>query len=91
MIRKLFAFLALLTGLVALSGTASVSFAQSSSPCNTGVSASAECPDAGEQAKTKVRSGKPARGPDSAKPQRKVPTPPSLRMPVLMGIDRAYE
>ena len=71
MTRQLIAFLALLTGLAAFSGTTSVSYAMSAS--------------------SRRGPGKPSDSAKNPKAKRRTPTPITLRMPVLMGIDRAYE
>jgi hypothetical protein len=91
MTRRLLAFLALLSGLAALSGAATVSYAHATSPCDASVSASADEVAGVEH----VRTGKQAEAAaskdqsDSATLRRELPQ--TLRRPVLMGIDRAYE
>ncbi|QFT77678.1 hypothetical protein [Erythrobacter sp. THAF29] len=91
MTRKFFAFLALLSGLVALSGAATASYAHNSSQCPSSVSASTERVEASKPAHTKRPPGKvSARTEDKDRKARTKP-PRSLRMPVLMGIERAYE
>ncbi|MFL0356829.1 hypothetical protein ACI5KX_10160 [Erythrobacter sp. GH1-10] len=91
MTRQLIAFLALLTGLAAFSGTTSVSYAMSASSCDASVSASAEKPASSEREQARRGPGKPSDSAKNPKAKRRTPTPISLRMPVLMGIDRAYE
>lgn len=91
MTRRLIAFLALLSGLVALSGTASVSYAMNAASCDASVSACADKPSPQEE--EQAQRG-PPRTPENAKApkgKRRTKTPDSLRLPVLMGIDRAYE
>jgi len=90
MTRHFLAFLALLSGLAALSGPAHAS-AHPLSPCNVGASAEA----------TENRphlAAKPADAPDKAarrcRETRRTlaqPRPRVLRMPVLMGVERALE
>ncbi|MDA9918608.1 hypothetical protein N9D37_01835 [Erythrobacter sp.] len=91
MTRKLFAFLAMLSGLAALGGTATASYAHTSSACNASVSASADNAAIDRRTQSEADPGKiSARKKDAAKTLR-TPRPQSLHVPVLMGIDRAYE
>nr|WP_298927356.1 hypothetical protein [uncultured Erythrobacter sp.] len=91
MTRKLFAFLAMLSGLAALGGTATASYAHTTSACNASVSASAENVGVDRRAQSKATPTKAAARKKGAKKKAPTPRPQSLRMPVLMGIDRAYE
>ncbi len=91
MTRKLFALLALLTGLAALSGPANASVLDNI-PCDIGV-ASDYADDQGGLPET-VRKQRFAKAlvccPTSTAPRSK-PEARYLRLPVLMGIERAFE
>ncbi|TRD10023.1 hypothetical protein FGU71_13590 [Erythrobacter insulae] len=91
MTRKLFAFLALLSGLAALGGTATASYAHTSSACNASVMASAENAASDRHIQSDASPGIASVGKKDAAENTRLPRPQSLRMPVLMGIDRAYE
>jgi len=91
MTRHFFALLALLTGLAAIGSPAQASLAEALT-CNSSIAAAA-----GDQASTcectAVRPA-PATLRESravAAPERRMPAPDGLRLPVLMGIERAYE
>jgi hypothetical protein len=90
MTRHFIAFLALLSGLAALSGPAHAS-AHPLSSCNVGASVEAterrahlpaEPADAGDRAARRCR---------ETRRSSPVPRPYGLRMPVLMGVERALE
>lgn len=91
MTRKLFAFLALLSGLAALSSAATVSYAHNSSQCNASVSANATSVATSEHRQAKPAPGKVSARANDTSQKKTAPVPQSLRMPVLMGIDRAHE
>lgn len=90
MTRHILALLALLSGLAALSGPAHAS-AHPLAACNVGASAeagetrthlAAKPADAGDKATRRCR--------ETRRPS-PVPRPRALRMPVLMGVERALE
>ncbi len=91
MTRKLFALLALLSGLAALSGPASASVLDNLA-CDFGIAS--DCADEASGLPETVRKERAAkvtaRCPRNVQP-RSVPAPQLLRLPVLMGIERAYE
>lgn len=90
MTRHIVAFLALLSGLAALNSPAHASLAEAIS-CDTSVSASAQDETKAEQAAA-PQLAKPAKShAASEQVERTAPLPASLRLPVLMGIERAYE
>ncbi|WP_390582916.1 hypothetical protein [Erythrobacter sp. MTPC3] len=91
MTRKLFAFLAMLSGLVALSGPAAASYSSAASPCNASVSASADAIAASEHVQAEFGQTSGSIAADEADIDPPSPTPHALRLPVLMGIERAYE
>jgi len=91
MTRRLLAFLALLTSLVALGGTAQASLAEALA-CNSSIAAAS----GDEAAKAESVAVQPAPSTIQATRAAETPCPPpavprSLRLPVLMGIERAYE
>ncbi len=91
MTRRFLAFLALLTGLVALGGTAQASLAEALA-CSSSIAAAS----GDEAAKTESVAVQPApttiRATRAAEAPCPAPAAPSvLRLPVLMGIERAYE
>ena len=91
MTRRLIAFLALLTGLAALSGAATASYAHTSSQCDASVSATADSAAASQQAPIERQTAKASRRADQKVPKHRAPAPDLIRMPVLMGVERAYE
>jgi len=91
MTRRLLALLALLTGLVALGGPAQASLAEALA-CSSSISAMS----ADERSAKESVAAQPApstisatRAAEAACPP--PPVPETLRLPVLMGIERAYE
>jgi hypothetical protein len=91
MTRRLLALLALLTGLVALGGTAQASLVEALACTSSIAAASGEDLGAGESVAVQ-----PAPATISATRAVEVPcarpsVPQSQRLPVLMGIERAYE
>lgn len=91
MTRRFLALLALLTGLVAFGGTAQASLAEALA-CSSSIAAS--CRDERPGAESIAVQPAPAtisatRAAEGSAPQ--PATLPSLRLPVLMGIERAYE
>ena len=91
MSRRFLAFLALLTGLVALGGPAHASLAEALACSSSIVAASGD-----EAAKVENVAVQPAPSTIQATRAAETPVPPpavpqSLRLPVLMGIERAYE
>lgn len=91
MTRRFLALLALLTGLVALGGTAQASLAEALA-CSASVAAAS----GDERVASESVAAQPApatiiatRAAECEQPA--PPVPPSLRLPVLMGIERAYE
>ena len=91
MTRRFLALLALLTGLVALGGTAQASLAEA---LGCSASIAADRPDhavgadriAVQSVPTTIRATRAAEAPAGA-----LNVPARLRLPVLMGIERAYE
>lgn len=90
MTRHVFAFLALLSGLAALNAPAHASMVDAMA-CDTSVSASANDDTSAEQipANAPPSSAKTSTATDA--PLNRATRPLSLRLPVLMGIERAYE
>lgn len=91
MTRRFLALLALLTGLVALGGTAHASLAEALA-CNASVAAAS----GDELAGSESIAAQPAPATISATraaeaPLAETPVPQSLRLPVLMGIERSFE
>lgn len=91
MTRRFLALLALLTGLVALGGTAQASLAEALA-CSASVAAAS----GDERAASESVAAQPAPTTISATRAAECgcpppPVPESLRLPVLMGIERAYE
>lgn len=91
MTRRFLAFLALLTGLVALGGTAQASLAEALA-CSSSIAAAS----GDEVAKSESVAVQPAPSTIQATRAVEAPCPPPaapsvLRLPVLMGIERAYE
>jgi hypothetical protein len=91
MTRRFLALLALLTGLVALGGTAQASLAEALA-CSASVAATsgdergASESVAVQPAPTTIQATRAAEAPCPPPP-----VPEALRLPVLMGIERAYE
>jgi len=90
MTRHLLALLALLSGLAALSGPAYAS-SQPLSACNIGASAEASEKRARLAAKPADAGDKAARRCRETRRTSPPPRPRALRMPVLMGVERALE
>jgi hypothetical protein len=91
MTRRFLALLALLTGLVALGGTAQASLAEALACSASVVAASGD-----ERAASESVAAQPAPATISATRAAECecpapPVPESLRLPVLMGIERAFE
>lgn len=91
MTRHILALLALLTGLAAFGGTAQASLAEvlacdASIAAAAGVEASGSENVAAQPAPTSLRETREVEAPEL-----RPATPPALRLPVLMGIERAYE
>lgn len=91
MTRRFFAFLALISGLVALSGAATASYAHSTSECSASVSATAQSGSANQSVAARLEPGKRATREEDRQSEALSQPPRALRMPVLMGIERAYE
>lgn len=91
MTRHLFAFLALLSGLAAISQPVHAHLAEASAACDAGVEVSAESASAADHVEVKSASDKAAQRKAKQPQKRLAPSPASLRLPVLMGIERAYE
>ncbi|MBV7267276.1 hypothetical protein [Erythrobacter ani] len=91
MTRRFLAFLALISGLAALSVPAAASYMSEPSPCDSSVSAASESATAGEQAQVGQRPGRTLSDPKGSQIDLRTPRPRTLRLPVLMGIERAYE
>ncbi len=91
MTRRFLAFLALLTGLVALGGPANASLAEALA-CNASIAAAAgdeTCASENVAAQPVPATLRETR--EVAAPERRPAVPEALRLPVLMGIERAYE
>jgi hypothetical protein len=91
MTRRFLALLALLTGLVALGGTAQASLAEALA-CSASVAATSG--DDLAASESVVAQPAPATISATRAAESECPAPPvpqSLRLPVLMGIERAYE
>lgn len=91
MTRRFLAFLALLTGLVALGGTAQASLAEALA-CSSSIAAASS----NDAARSESVAVQPAPSTISATRAAETACPPPaspslLRLPVLMGIERAYE
>ncbi|MFO6447112.1 hypothetical protein ACLBKU_08190 [Erythrobacter sp. NE805] len=91
MTRRFLALLALLTGLVALGGTAQASLAEALACSASVAAASGEERSPGESVAVQPAPAtiQATRAAETPCPQR--PAPSVLRLPVLMGIERAYE
>lgn len=90
MTRHLFAFLALLSGLAALNGPAHASFVDAME-CDTSVSATAQDEGAAEQIPANAQPSTATESEAAEPPVRAAPVPQGLRLPVIMGVERAYE
>ena len=90
MTRHIFAFLALLSGLAALNAPAHASLVDAMA-CDTSVSASANDDGAAEQIPANAPPSSASQSTAAEAPVRVMPLPTALRLPVLMGIERAYE
>ena len=90
MTRHIFAFLALLSGLAALNAPAHASMVDAMS-CDTSVSASANDDTSTEQIPANAPPSSATQSTAIETPVRVIPVPAALRLPVLMGIERAYE
>lgn len=91
MTRRFLALLALLTSLVALGGTAQASLAEALA-CSSSIAAAS----GDERSGAESVAAQPAPATIRATRAAEAPCPPpatpeSLRLPVLMGIERAYE
>lgn len=91
MTRRFLAFLALLTGLVAFGGTAQASLAEALA-CGSSIAAvpGEEAAD-GESIAVQSVPATVHESRDIEAPARTPAVPHALRLPVLMGIERAYE
>ena len=91
MTRRFLAFLALLTGLVALGGTAQASLAEALACSSSITAASGDEAANGESVAVQPSPStiQATRATETPRPLPAVPT--ALRLPVLMGIERAYE
>lgn len=90
MTRHFFAFLALITGLLAFDAPAHASYVDAMA-CDTSVSASANDDPASVQIREHASPVTVSQSAAIQTPFRASPRPASLRLPVLMGIERAYE
>lgn len=91
MTRHLFAFLALLSGLVAFGGPAHASLAEALA-CDSSIAASAPGDAARSEASRPEALPATIRDHAAREPAAFAPAVPvRLRLPVLMGIERAYE
>ena len=91
MTRHFFALLALLTGLAALGSPAQASLAEALA-CNSSIAAAAGEETSGSESVAAQPAPATLRATrEVAKPERRPAVPEALRLPVLMGIERAYE
>ncbi|ANK13397.1 hypothetical protein [Erythrobacter neustonensis] len=91
MTRRFLAFLALLTGLVAFGGPANASLAEALA-CGSSIAAASG--DEAQGCEHVAIQPVPATVHESREieaPERRAPRPDALRLPVLMGIERAFE
>lgn len=91
MTRHLFAFLALLSGLAAISHPVHAHLAEASAACDAGVEAGVESAAQADHVEVKAASEKADQREAKQPAQRHPPLPQALGGPVLMGIERAYE
>lgn len=91
MTRHILAFLALLTGLAAFGSPAQASLAEALD-CGSSISAAAGNEVAGSESVAVQRAPATISATRAAEAPRHAPAKPeALRLPVLMGIERAYE
>lgn len=91
MTRHILAFLALLTGLAAIGSPAQASLAEVLA-CNSSIAAAAADEVAGsESAPVQPAPATLKQSREVEAPESRPATPHALRLPVLMGIERAYE
>ena len=90
MTRHIFALLALLSGLAAISSPAHASVSQALS-CNVGITAEVGEDKAGTPAELREATKKQQKRCPAIKTPKALPLPTTLRRPVLMGIERAFE
>jgi hypothetical protein len=91
MTRHFFALLALLTGLAALGSPAQASLAEALA-CNSSIAAAAgEETSGSESVAAQPAPATLSATREVAKPERRPAVPEALRLPVLMGIERAHK
>jgi hypothetical protein len=91
MTRHFFALLALLTGLAALGSPAQASLAEALA-CNSSIAAAAGEETSGSESVAAQPAPATLRATrEVAAPERRPATPEALRLPVLMGIERAHK
>jgi hypothetical protein len=91
MTRHFFALLALLTGLAALGSPAQASLAEALA-CNSSLAAAAGEETAGSESVAAQAAPATLRATrEVAAPERRPAVPEALRLPVLMGIERAHK
>ena len=91
MTRHILALLALLTGLAAIAGPAQASLAEALA-CDASIAAAAGDEASGSESAAVQPAPASLRATRAvAAPERRPAAPASLRLPVLMGIERAYE
>lgn len=91
MTRHILALLALLTGLAAFGSPAQASLAEALA-CDSSITAAAGEEASGGEAAPAQSVPATIRATRKAEvPERRPAVPPALRLPVLMGIERAYE
>ncbi|MEL7196919.1 MAG: hypothetical protein AAGL10_01260 [Pseudomonadota bacterium] len=91
MTRHIFAFLALLSGLAAIDQPVHAHLAEASAACDAGTEASADQAGGADHTGVKTASDKAAKRKAKKADVAPAPLPAFLRLPVLMGIERAYE
>lgn len=91
MTRHFFALLALLTGLAAIGSPAQASLAEALA-CNSSIAAAAGEETSGSESLAAQPAPATLRATrEVASPERRPATPEALRLPVLMGIERAHK
>lgn len=91
MTRHIFAFLALLSGLAAISYPVHAHLAETSAACDASVEAGADAAETADHVGVKTASDAKAKRDARQSDEPLAPLPDVLPLPVLMGVDRAYE
>lgn len=91
MTRHIFALLALLSGLAAISHPVHAQLAEASAACDASVEAQAHAEQVADHRAVKVASEAASQREAKQAEETVGPLPEVLRLPVMMGVDRAYE